>query len=195
MIKSRISPPTLTKFGNVRGLVDTPIFPTEKWHLESVIALKRRSSTCPYSVASPGKSMYSNNNQRTSLKVTLGNKKSSRKSEAITEKVKGNTLSANDISMPAPDSMVHVSGITPEKRDSLGNIIQTARIIGCLLPTRPISHDARKPVHNSSTIYLPSPKVPFISELPAGQIYRNKGHGKNVPSETERKTMSHQFAK
>merc|ERR1712001_478242 len=101
--------------------------------------------------------MYSNNNHRKSLKETLGNKKSSQKSEVITEKVKDKTLSANDISMPAPDSMVHVAGITPEKRDAVGNIIQTARIIGCLLPTRPISHDARKPVGNSSTIALPSP--------------------------------------
>ena len=189
MIKSRISPPTLTKFGNVRGLVDAPIFLTEHWHLESVKALKRRSSSCPYPVASPGKSMYSNNNHRTSLKETLGNKKSSQKSEVITEKVKDKTLSANDISMPAPDSMVHVAGITPEKRDAVGNIIQTARIIGCLLPTRPISHDARKPVGNSSTVDLPSSKVPPISELPARQIFTNKGHGKNVPSQTKRKTI------
>ena len=192
MIKSRISPPTLTKFGNVRGLVDAPIFLTEHWHLESVKALKRRSSSCPYPVASPGKSMYSNNNHRTSLKETLGNKKSSQKSEVIAEKVKDKTLSANDISMPAPDSMVHVAGITPEKRDAVGNIIQTARIIGRLLPTRPISHDARKPVVNSSTVDLPSPKVPPISELPARQTFTNKGqaeYGKNVPSQTERKTI------
>ena len=189
MSKPDISPPTLTKFGNVRGLVDAPIFLTEHWHLESVKALKRRSSSCPYSVASPGMSMYSNNNPRTSLKETLGNKKLIRKSEVITEKVICKTLSANDISTPAPDSMVHVAGITPEKRDSVGNVIQTARIIGCLLPTRPISHYARKPVGNSSTITLPSPKVPLTSELPTEPICKNKANGKAVPSQTEIKTI------
>ena len=189
MIKPDISPPTLTKFGNVRGLVDAPIFLTEHWYLESVKALKRRSSSCPYSVASPGMSTYSDNNPRTSLKETMGNKKLIRKSEVITEKVICKTLSANDISTPAPDSMVHVAGITPEKRDSVGNVIQTARIIGCLLPTRPISHDARKPVGSSSTITLPSPKVPLTSELPTGPICKNKEHGKAVPSQTEIKTI------
>ena len=187
--KPDISPPTLTKFGNVRGLVDAPIFLAEHWNLESVKALKRRSSSCPYSVASAGKSMYSNNNPRTSLKETLGDKKLSKKFEPITEKVKCKTLSANDISMPEVDSMVHVAGITPEKRDSVGNVIQTARIIGCLLPTRPISPDARKPEGNSSTIILPSPKVPVTSELRAGPIYSNKNQANALPFQNERKTI------
>ena len=107
--KPDISPPTLTKFGNLRGLVDAPIFLAEHWNLESVKALKRRSSTCPYSVASPGKSMHSNNNPRTSLKETLGDKKLSKKSEVITD-MKCKTLSAN---------AVHVLASMPRLRNGM----------------------------------------------------------------------------